>query len=125
MTFPPSLVPSEVEGRPHSAPPTKRPHVVAIDYGSKHNIFRNLARVDPLAPSPEPLRDAFYDDDKFAGIRQEDASFGALPDFPGLARQVMAVVESSGIRPSCGLGTLRMRLGRRDRPPRALARAPS
>jgi carbamoyl-phosphate synthase small subunit len=33
----PSLVPSEVEGR------GQRPHVVAIDYGSKRNIFRNLA----------------------------------------------------------------------------------
>jgi carbamoyl-phosphate synthase small subunit len=31
-----SFVPSEVEGR--------RPHVVAIDYGSKRNIFRNLAQ---------------------------------------------------------------------------------
>jgi carbamoyl-phosphate synthase small subunit len=33
----PPFVPSEVEG--HS----RKPHVVAIDYGSKHNIFRNLA----------------------------------------------------------------------------------
>ena len=32
-----ALVPSEVEGR------VARPHVVAIDYGSKRNIFRNLA----------------------------------------------------------------------------------
>jgi carbamoyl-phosphate synthase small subunit len=31
-----SLIPSEVEGR------SARPHVVAIDYGSKRNIFRNL-----------------------------------------------------------------------------------
>ena len=33
----PALVPSKVEGR------GARPHVVAIDYGSKRNIFRNLA----------------------------------------------------------------------------------
>ncbi len=32
------LVPSEVEGRAKS----DRPHVVAMDYGSKRNIFRNL-----------------------------------------------------------------------------------
>ena len=33
------FVPSEVEGQAPSA----KPHVVAVDYGSKHNIFRNLA----------------------------------------------------------------------------------
>ncbi|HEV2567722.1 glutamine-hydrolyzing carbamoyl-phosphate synthase small subunit [Sphingomonas sp.] len=33
-----SLVPSEVEGR------SFKPHIVAIDYGSKHNIFRNLVK---------------------------------------------------------------------------------
>jgi carbamoyl-phosphate synthase small subunit len=36
-----SFVPSEVEGR--SPDSDQRPHVVAIDYGSKRNIFRNLA----------------------------------------------------------------------------------
>jgi carbamoyl-phosphate synthase small subunit len=35
----PTLVPSEVEGCRTGT----RPHVVAIDYGSKRNIFRNLA----------------------------------------------------------------------------------
>ena len=34
------FVPSEVEGRAAG----DRPHVVAIDYGSKHNIFRNLVK---------------------------------------------------------------------------------
>jgi len=33
---PSPFVPSEVEGRPHA------PHVVAIDYGAKRNIFRSL-----------------------------------------------------------------------------------
>ena len=37
--LPGSFVPSEVEGRPHHP---DRPHVVAIDYGAKRNIFRNL-----------------------------------------------------------------------------------
>ena len=34
------FVPSEVEGQAAN----DRPHVVAIDYGSKHNIFRNLVQ---------------------------------------------------------------------------------
>ena len=33
-----------VEARAPSAAPAKRPHVVAIDYGSKRNIFRNLVK---------------------------------------------------------------------------------
>jgi carbamoyl-phosphate synthase small subunit len=37
------FVPSEVEGRSPEAEQDSRPHVVAIDYGSKRNIFRNLA----------------------------------------------------------------------------------
>ena len=37
------FVPSEVEGRRFDAEPDSGPHVVAIDYGSKRNIFRNLA----------------------------------------------------------------------------------
>src|SRR5690349_9945044 len=37
---PTPLVPSEVEGRASG----KAPHVVAIDFGSKHNIFRNLVK---------------------------------------------------------------------------------
>ena len=36
---PTSFVPSDVEGQA----PNAKPHVVAVDYGSKHNIFRNLA----------------------------------------------------------------------------------
>jgi carbamoyl-phosphate synthase small subunit len=36
------LVPSAVEGRPPSTEASARPHVVAIDYGSKRNIFRSL-----------------------------------------------------------------------------------
>ncbi|MBS0503057.1 MAG: glutamine-hydrolyzing carbamoyl-phosphate synthase small subunit [Proteobacteria bacterium] len=50
-----SLVPSEVEGRSSQSSPlvpsevegrssARTPHVVAIDYGSKHNIFRNLVK---------------------------------------------------------------------------------
>jgi carbamoyl-phosphate synthase small subunit len=41
------LVPSEVEGRssqPLIPSEVEGPHVVAIDYGSKHNIFRNLVK---------------------------------------------------------------------------------
>jgi len=38
-----SSVPSEVEGRVAEWDQNTRPHVVAIDYGSKRNIFRNLA----------------------------------------------------------------------------------
>ncbi|HEY0027677.1 MAG TPA: glutamine-hydrolyzing carbamoyl-phosphate synthase small subunit [Allosphingosinicella sp.] len=38
-----SFVPSEVEGRTSESGQDARPHVVAIDYGSKRNIFRNLA----------------------------------------------------------------------------------
>ncbi|HEY7811123.1 MAG TPA: glutamine-hydrolyzing carbamoyl-phosphate synthase small subunit [Allosphingosinicella sp.] len=37
------FVPSEVEGRTSDSEQDTRPHVVAIDYGSKRNIFRNLA----------------------------------------------------------------------------------
>jgi carbamoyl-phosphate synthase small subunit len=37
------FVPSEVEGRRTESEQDHRPHVVAIDYGSKRNIFRNLA----------------------------------------------------------------------------------
>jgi carbamoyl-phosphate synthase small subunit len=37
------FVPSVVEGRPAADDQDTRPHVVAIDYGSKRNIFRNLA----------------------------------------------------------------------------------
>jgi len=37
------FVPSEVEGRGSDDERDARPHVVAIDYGSKRNIFRNLA----------------------------------------------------------------------------------
>ena len=33
-----------VRAEPVEAPSTDRPHVVAIDYGSKHNIFRNLVQ---------------------------------------------------------------------------------
>jgi carbamoyl-phosphate synthase small subunit len=39
-----SLVLSEVEGRALLGADTRTPHVVAIDYGSKHNIFRNLVK---------------------------------------------------------------------------------
>jgi len=37
------FVPSEVEGRSTASGQDNLPHVVAIDYGSKRNIFRNLA----------------------------------------------------------------------------------
>jgi len=38
-----SFVPSEVEGRGSDEEKATRPHVVAIDYGAKRNIYRNLA----------------------------------------------------------------------------------
>ncbi|MES2338486.1 MAG: glutamine-hydrolyzing carbamoyl-phosphate synthase small subunit [Pseudomonadota bacterium] len=42
-TTPPFAL-SEVEGQPRIVSEAERPHVVAIDYGSKHNIFRNLVQ---------------------------------------------------------------------------------
>src|SRR5690606_25231399 len=57
--------PSPLQGSPHPPTPSpkgegeKRPHVVAIDYGSKDNIFRNLVKagarvtVVPAQTSPD------------------------------------------------------------------------